>query len=105
MDVRGKLVYNPGWDQQKLNLGKAYEPQLKETPFRLYYNLDSGFLAFAEGVRKIIVQPVGEGKGRMQNLPGAKAPEPAKPAAGTAPAEGAAGQAEEDLFKGFDFGQ
>lgn len=106
VDVRGKLVYNPGWDQQRMNLGKAYEPQLKESPFRLYYNLDSGFLAFAEGVRKIIVQPVGEGKGRMQNLPGATAPGPAKtlPAA----AEGqpaAAGQAEEDLFKGFDFGQ
>ncbi len=103
VDVRGKLVYNPGWDQQKLNLGKAYEPQLKETPFRLYYSLDSGFLAFAEGVRKIIVEPVGEGKGRMQSLPGSKPPEQAKPAA----AEGAqpAGKAEDDLFKGFDFGQ
>ncbi len=104
VDVRGKLVYNPGWDQQKINLGKAYEPQMKESPFRLYYNLDNGFLAFAEGVRKIIVQPVGEGKGRMQNLPGAKAPEPAKPvAAEGAPAAG--DKAEEDLFKGFDFGQ
>jgi hypothetical protein len=104
VDVRGKLVYNPGWDQQRMNLGKAYEPQLKETPFRLYYNLKSGFLAFAEGVRKIIVEPVGEGKGRMQNLPGSKAPEPAKPAAGEA-TPAAAGAAEEDLFKGFDFGQ
>lgn len=104
VDVRGKLVYNPGWDQQRLNLGKAYEPQMKESPFRLYYNLDNGFLAFAEGVRKVIVQPVGEGKGRMQNLPGAQAPQPAaKPGAEAAPAGGA--QAEEDLFKGFDFGQ
>ncbi len=104
VDVRGKLVYNPGWDQQRLNLGKAYEPQLKETPFRLYYNIETGFLAFAEGVRKIIVQPVGEGKGRMTDLPGAKAPEEARPAAagGEAPAGG--NQAEEDLFKGFDFG-
>ncbi|OGR42532.1 MAG: hypothetical protein A2X35_11990 [Elusimicrobia bacterium GWA2_61_42] len=107
VDVRGKLVYNPGWDQQKMNLGKAYEPQQKESPFRLYYSMDTGFLAFAEGVRKIIVQPVGEGRGRMQALPGSKGPEPAKPAAGT-PAEGApagGNQAEEDLFKGFDFGQ
>lgn len=104
VDVRGKLVYNPGWDQQKMNLGKAYEPQQKETPFRLYYSMNTGFLAFPEGVRKIIVQPVGEGKGRMQGLPGSKAPEPAKPAAaeGT-PAAGS--KAEEDLFKGFDFGQ
>ncbi len=106
VDVRGKLVYNPGWDQQKLNLGKAYEPQMKESPFRLYYDLNNGFLAFAEGVRKVIVQPVGEGKGRMQNLPGSKAPEQTKPAGAAgeaAPAEG--GKAEEDLFKGFDFGQ
>lgn len=102
VDVRGKLVYNPGWQQQRLNLGKAYEPQMKESPFRLYYNLESGFLAFAEGVRKVIVQPVGEGKGRMQSLPGAKAPEPARPAE-AAPAAGG-NQAEEDLFKGFDFG-
>lgn len=107
VDVRGKLVYNPGWDQQRMNLGKAYEPQMKESPFRLYYNLDTGFLAFAEGVRKIIVQPVGEGKGRMQNLPGAKAPEPIKAEAADGAAQPAAGgaQAEEDLFKGFDFGQ
>ena len=107
VDVRGKLVYNPGWEQQKLNLGKTYEPQQKESTFRLYYNLNTGFLAVAEGVRKIIVQPVGEGRGRMQSLPGSKGPEPAKPAAGTAaPADaGAAGKAEEDLFKGFDFGQ
>jgi len=106
VDVRGKLVYNPGWDQQRMNLGKAYEPQMKESPFRMYYNLDSGFLAFAEGIRKIIVQPIGEGKGRMQNLPGSRAPEPAKPAGdAAAPAGGAAGNAEEDLFKGFDFGQ
>ena len=94
VDVRGKLVYNPGWDQQKMNLGKAYEPQMKESPFRLYYNLKTGFLAFAEGVRKVIVEPVGEGQGRMKTLPGATAPAPA-----------AAGAAEEDLFKGFDFGQ
>ena len=107
VDVRGKLVYNPGWDQQKMNLGKAYEPQQKESPFRLYYNMDTGFLAFAEGVRKIIVQPVGEGRGRMQALPGSKGPEPTPATqAGqgqAAPADG--GKAEEDLFKGFDFGQ
>ena len=42
----------------------------------------------------------------MQNLPGSRAPEPARPAAGeTAAPAPAAGNAEEDLFKGFDFGQ
>ena len=106
VDLKGKLVYNPGWDQQKINLGKAYEPQIKETPFRLYYSLKTGFLAFAEGVRKIIVQPVGEGVGRMLILPGAKAPVEVIKSGETenAPAP-AAGKAEEDLFKGFDFGQ
>jgi hypothetical protein len=111
VDISGKLVYNPGWDQQKINLGKAYEPQLKETPFRLYYNMDSGVLAFAEGIRKIIVEPVGEGKGRMSGLPGAKAPgaapsaAPATPAAAGAKPAAAGGAADEDMLKGFDFGQ
>jgi len=103
VDVRGKLVYNPGWDQQRLNLGTSYEPQVKESPFRLYYNFDSGFLIFAEGMRKTIVQPVGDG--RIKTLPGSKAPagtvRPAEPAAN----QPAADKAEEDLFKGFDFGQ
>ena len=108
VELYGKLVYNPGWDQQKINLGKAYEPQQKETSFRLYYNMDSGFLAFAEGVRKVIVEAVGEGKGRMSGLPGAKAPgtmPSASQPAGATPQNPAAASAEEDLFKGFDFGQ
>ena len=108
LDMRGKMVYNPGWDQQKINLGKAYEPQLKETAFRLYYNMNSGFLAFAEGIRKVIVEPVGQGKGRMQALPGSSAPQAvqsAQPADSGQQAPAGAAKAEEDLFKGFDFGQ
>ncbi|OGS32147.1 MAG: hypothetical protein A2218_06945 [Elusimicrobia bacterium RIFOXYA2_FULL_53_38] len=111
VDVRGKLVYNPGWEQTKANLGMAYEPQVRETPFRLYYSLNTGILAFVEGIRKIIVQPGGEGKGRLQALPGSSAPKSIKPAGtvekqpeAAAPA-GAADKTEEDLFKGFDFGQ
>ncbi|MCX7905101.1 MAG: hypothetical protein N2446_00170 [Elusimicrobiales bacterium] len=76
VDIRGKLVYNPGWEQQKQNLGKTYEPQIKESPFRLYYNLDSGFLAFGEGVRSVVVAPVGEGIGKMKALPGQRPPQP-----------------------------
>jgi hypothetical protein len=117
VDLRGRLAYNPGWDQQRVNLGKAYEPQVKETPFRLYYNMNTGILVFAEGVRKVIVEPVGEGKGKLQALPGSKAPGAAPsappPRVETAPARQAppaatpagGGEAEEDLFKGFDFGQ
>lgn len=102
VDVRGKLVYNPGWEQEKKNLGKAYEPQIKQSPFRLYYNLDTGFLAFAEGVRAVIVEPIGSGKGAMDSLPGATAPQQAPSAA---PANAGGNQAEQDLFKGFNFGQ
>jgi hypothetical protein len=108
VDMRGKLRYNPGWDQAKINLGKAYEPQMKDSPFRLYYNLNTGVLAFAEGVRKVIVQPVGEGEGKLKTLPGSAAPQaPAAKQGEGAPAAPTAGDkgAEEDLFKGFDFGQ
>ena len=102
VDVRGKLVYNPGWDQQKLNLGKAYEPQMKESNFRLYYNMDNGFLAFAEGVRTVIVQPVGQGEGKMKALPGSTPPgETVKPA--EQPKAGETPNPEEDIFKAFNF--
>src|SRR5579883_2907213 len=37
VDVRGKLLYNPGWEQEREMLGKAYEPQTKQSQFRLYY--------------------------------------------------------------------
>ncbi|MBU2572611.1 MAG: hypothetical protein KKH28_00830 [Elusimicrobia bacterium] len=109
VDVRGRLVYNPGWNQARLNLGKAYEPQMKDSQFRLYYSIKTGVLAFAEGVRKVIVQPVGEGQGKLRALPGAAAPQTLTPAADSAagrpPAAGAPDNAEEDLFKSFDFGQ
>ncbi|HAH08102.1 MAG TPA: hypothetical protein DCM05_16520 [Elusimicrobia bacterium] len=96
VDVRGKLLYNPGWEQERDNLGKAYAPQTKESPFRLYFNQKDGQLIFAEGVRKTIVQPI-EGR---------KAPKPK--AAGAQPAEGApaqpgegGGNKEDDLLKSF----
>jgi hypothetical protein len=104
VDVRGRVVYNPGWEQQKENLGKTYEPQLKESPFRLYYNLKTGYLAFAEGVRSVVVSPVGEGYGKMKTLPGQKPPEvkkeepKAQPQTQQAPAAG-----EDDIFKAFGF--
>lgn len=110
VDVKGRLIYNPGWEQQKLNLGKTYEPQLKQSTFRIYYNMDTGFLAFGEGVRPVVVQPVGEGQGRMKTLPGSPAPGPAKQDK-TAPAENQKQQenqpqpaaGEDDIFKAFNF--
>lgn len=103
VDVRGKLVYNPGWEQQKNNLGKTYEPQVKESPFRLYYNLDTGFLAFAEGVRAVIVSPVGEGAGKMKTLPGQKPPVKEEKPKVEEKKEEKPAQGEDDIFKAFGF--
>lgn len=104
VDVRGKLIYNPGWEQQKLNLGKTYEPQIKESPFRLYYNLKTGFLAFGEGVRPTIVSPVGEGLGKMKALPGQRPPQPPpqqeQPKKEEKPPKT---EIEDDFFKAFGF--
>ncbi|MBI5200815.1 MAG: carboxypeptidase regulatory-like domain-containing protein [Elusimicrobia bacterium] len=100
VDVRGKFLYNPGWEQEKVNLGKAYEPQIKESPFRLLFDEREGMIVFAEGIRKLIVKSVSSGAGPKQPLPkGGKQP------AGTGPAEGEkaapAKGGEEDLFKSF----
>ena len=94
VDIRGKLLYNPGWEQEKANLGKAYKPQVEETPFRLYFDMKEGMLIFAEGIRKVVVAPVTSltaAKGRA--LPGAEAP-----AAEKLQKEE---KAEEDPFKAF----
>lgn len=97
VDVRGRLLYNPGWEQERENLGKAYEPQLKQSPFRLLYERKIGRISFVEGIRKTVVAPVTSGRApKSAALPGT-----GKPAAEAAPAkEKAAG--EEDLFKGFN---
>ena len=105
VDVEGKIVYNPGWQQQKINLGKTYEPQMKESSFRLYYNLDTGFLAFAEGIRHIIVQPVGEGPGKMMTLPGSGGPKTIMLKEADKAKASSDDSAMEDLFEGFDFGK
>jgi hypothetical protein len=106
VDVRGRLLYNPGWEQERDNLGKAYEPQTKQSQFRLFYDRKSARIIFAEGVRKVIVAPVaGKGAPKAVPLPGAKPPEEAKPAADAAAAPAAGKGGDEDLFKGFGFGQ
>lgn len=100
VDVRGKLLYNPGWEQERDTLGKAYEPQLKESQFRLYYERKRGRITFVEGIRKTIVAPVFSPKARAAALPGAK---PAVADKAQKPADAASGKSEDDLFKGFGF--
>jgi|CXWL01.1.fsa_nt_gi hypothetical protein len=104
VDIRGRMLYNPGWEQERDNLGKAYEPQTKQSQFRLFYDRKSGRIIFSEGVRKTVVAPVtSKGAPKSPPLPGAEAPKPiekAKPAG----EEKAAGGSD-DLFKGFGFGQ
>jgi hypothetical protein len=104
VDVRGKLLYNPGWEQQKEGLGTAYEPQTKESPFRLFYDRGRGQLVFSQGVRKTIVAPVGNpGAATAAALPGAKPPATVQKIGPSSPAAGEDG-VDQDLFKGFGFG-
>lgn len=100
VDVRGRILCNPGWEQERDNLGKAYEPQTKQSQFRLHYDRRSGRIIFSEGIRKSVVAAVtAKGMPKSAPLPGAKPPEEAKPK--EKPAE----KGDEDLFKGFGFGQ
>ena len=101
VDVRGKFVYNPGWDQECANLGQCYEPQLKESPFRIVFDERDGMLTFAEGVRKLVVKAKKTGQPAKQAAPTAKS-QP-KPEEGAPPAKAGAG--EDDLLKGFGFPQ
>lgn len=98
VDIRGELSYNPGWEQERDNLGKAYRPQTERSPFRMYFDMKEGMLVFSEGVQKIIVAGVtsSTGKPKGRTLPGAQ------PTADEKPIEKP--QGEEDLFKGFGFG-
>lgn len=95
VDVKGRLIYNPQWEQERTHLGKAYEPQRRESAFRLYYDQRSGLVSFTEGMQRIIVSPV-FGTPAKTALPGAQAP-PATPP----PARPAAGP--EDLLQGINF--
>ncbi|MBI4376891.1 MAG: hypothetical protein HY549_10635 [Elusimicrobia bacterium] len=100
VDVRGKLIYNPGWEQERENLGKAYEPQMKQSAFRLYYERKKGRITFTEGIRKAIVAPVTAAHGGKSALPGTK---PAAADKAEKPSDEKKG--EDDLFQGFGFGQ
>lgn len=104
VDIRGRLLYNPGWEQERDNLGKAYEPQTKQSQYRLYYDRKNGRIIFSEGVRKTVVSAVtSKSAAKSPPLPGAEPPKPAvdkSKAAGDAAAGGS-----DDLFKGFGFGQ
>ena len=104
VDIRGRLLCNPGWEQERDNLGKAYEPQTKQSQFRLYYDRKNGRIIFSEGVRKTVVSAVNsKGAAKAPPLPGAEAPKPMDKNKGVDEKPAAAGG--DDLFKGFGFGQ
>lgn len=104
VNVRGKLLYNPGWEQEKETLGKAYEPQLKQSQFHLYYERRIGRITFSEGIRKSVVAPVFSTHApKAAALPGAKpGADQASAAEEKKPEEK---KQDEDLFKGFGFSQ
>jgi hypothetical protein len=107
VDVRGHLLYNPGWEQERDNLGKAYEPQTKQSQFRLYYERGKGRMIFNEGIRKTVVASVSSNRAaKAAPLPGTKTEEGpgAAAPAGPAPAQPGA-KSDDDMFKGFGFGQ
>ncbi|MBI5884036.1 MAG: hypothetical protein HZB91_13150 [Elusimicrobia bacterium] len=103
VDVRGRMLYSPGWEQERDNLGKAYEPQQKQSQFRIYYELKRARLTFTEGIRKTVVAPVTSAMagGKAAPVPGAGRPSVEAPGGGEKPA-GEGG--DDDLFKGFGFG-
>lgn len=104
VDIRGRMLYNPGWEQERDNLGKAYEPQTKQSQYRLYYDRKNGRMIFSEGVRKTVVSAVSsKGAAKSPPLPGAEPPKPAADKDKAAGGDAAAGS--DDLFKGFGFGQ
>lgn len=108
VDIRGRLIFNPGWEQERDNLGKAYEPQMKQSQFRLYYERRTGRIIFVEGVRKEIVAAATSKSSPRAPLPGTSAaPDEAtkQQPADAGAADKPAGKGEEDLFKGFGFGQ
>lgn len=103
VDVRGKLLYNPGWEQERETLGKAYEPQLKQSQFRLFYEQKRGRITFVEGIRKSIVSAVVAAHGgKGAQLPGAR-PQTAQATEKSAGGEDKKPAGEDDLFKGFGF--
>lgn len=98
VDIRGRLLYNPGWEQERENLGKAYEPQTKQSQFRLYYERKKGRITFIEGIRKTVVASVTSTRpAKMAPLPGTKAA-PVKDSEAPKPEKG-----DDDMFKGFGF--
>lgn len=115
VDIKGKLLYNPGWSQQYDVLGQSYEPQVKESDFRLFYSERDKYLIFSEGVRYTVVRPVrnAEGKSAAISLKGAPKPETAVPTAKEPEKKPAARQPKkeepkedsggDDFFKGFNF--
>ncbi|MDD5656307.1 MAG: hypothetical protein PHF00_03530 [Elusimicrobia bacterium] len=107
VDVRGRMLYNPGWEQERENLGKAYEPQTKQSQFHFYYERAKGRIIFSEGIRKTVVLPVASNRPARAAAPPAvkTAEEPASAGPAAAATKPADKGSEDDLFKGFGFGQ
>lgn len=122
VDIRAKILYSPDWSQQYDVLGQAYEPQQKESDFRLFYEEKTKLLVFSEGTRKTVVRPVRNSaigpatlklKGTdkpetvesIQNKNKPATPTPGASAPGGSPGKPPEKKEDEDFFKGFNFGQ
>jgi hypothetical protein len=94
VDAKGRLLFNPGWEQERAVKGQSYEPQAAASAFRLYYDEDGRLAHYSDELSKVVVQPVA-GAGA---LPGKAGPARAPAKAGPPP------PAPEDLLRGFGLG-
>ena len=103
VDMRGRLLYNPGWEQQVSGLGQAYQPQISESSFRFFFDSRTGIVGFDEGLRRVIVRSTKDG-----DLPkGASTPATSLPRSSPPPAATSKPPPSDtdDIFKSFGFGQ
>lgn len=106
VDQRGTIAYNPPWQQQLEILGAAFEPQTKETKFRLFYDRKIGIIGIGEDLPKTITsKKIGTVSSTKTEEKKAKPAEQKSPVR-TPPVTPATQKPKEDFFQGFgDFGR
>jgi hypothetical protein len=73
VELKGKISYNPEWETQLTQTGRAHEPWAAESSVELYYYKDKALLALSEGPRKALFRA-------RQSRTQSTAPEAASPA-------------------------
>ena len=96
LELRGTISYNPSWPQQYEMLGRALEPQTKETKFHIVYDRRLGIIGMGEDLPKTIVRAAtGPPKDKKDKFEKKKIQTPPPPPPTSSNKQG------EDLFSGF----